>query len=198
MSSSSETPHRPFPWFTAFLVVATTGLSTLVFLLSRENRALKAQLEDKYAEALNASLHAGDTLEPIELTSAGGAQSKHEFSAHPATLVLVISTHCPHCEEAIPGWVRAITDAKCTIPILCIESDATAADQMKPTPAALPAYFARNSRDTWLKRLNMVPAALLVDRNAKVTHAWYGPPTPKERDNITDALLAATPSTPSK
>lgn len=198
MSTSPEATTRPFPWFTAFLVVATIGLSALVFILSNENRKLKVQLEDKYAEALKQSLHAGESVESIELVNASGAAATHDFAAHPATLVLVISTQCPHCEEALPVWARAIEDAKASaVPIVCIESDVVSADKLKATPSGIPAHFVPNSRTTWLSRLNMVPAAILVGSDFKVTHTWYGPPTPKERDAITDAIMAAGAKSPS-
>lgn len=192
MSTPPEPTARTFPWFTAFLIVATMGLSALVALLSMENRRLKAMLDDKFAEALNASLHAGEAVDAIELVSSTGVTSRHDFSAHPSTLVLVVSTHCPHCDEAMAVWSKVIDDAKASgVPIVCIESDVVTADKMKGTPGGIPAYFVPNARTTWLTRLNMVPAALLVGSDSKVSHAWYGPPTPKERDGMTDALMAA-------
>jgi len=197
MSSTPDTPARPFPWFTAFLVVATIGLSVLVFVLSNENRRLRGLLDDKYAEALKASLQVGESLGTIELVGASGTQTTHDFAAHPATLVLVISTHCPHCDEALPTWVRAVEDARATrVPVVCIESDVIAADQLKPTPPTIPAFFVPNARSTWLTRLSMVPAAILVGNDAKVIRTWYGPLSPKDQDAMTDALMAAAAPSP--
>lgn len=201
MSTTPEAVSRPFPWFTAFLVVATIGLSVLVLVLSNENRHLKGMLEDKYAEAMKASLQAGESLEAIELTNASGVSSSHDFHAHPSTLVLVVSTNCPHCDEALPTWAGAIEDAKATsVPIVCIESDVMDASQLKRTPPAIPAYFVPNARSTWLTRLNMVPAAILVGSDAKVVRTWYGPLAPADRNAMTDALMGVgaqpRPATP--
>ncbi len=193
MSSTPDSPARPFPWFTAFLVVATIGLSVLVFLLTNENRRLRGMLDDKYAEALKASLQVGESLGTIELVGASGARTTHDFAAHPATLVLVISTHCPHCDEAMPTWVRAIEDANATsVPVVCIESDVIAPDQLKPTPSTIPAFFVPNARSTWLTRLSMVPAAILVGNDAKVLRTWYGPLSAKDQEAMTDALMSAS------
>lgn len=190
MTTTPEAVSRPFPWFTAFLVVATVGLSVLVFLLSNENRHLKGMLEDKYAEAMKASLQPGEELADVELTSASGVSKSHAFREHPATLVLVVSTNCPHCDEAMPTWARVIEDAKATsVAVVCIESDVIDASKLKPTPPVIPAYFVPNARSTWLTRLTMVPAAILVGSDAKVVRTWYGPLTAADHDAMTDALM---------
>lgn len=187
--------------FTGFLLVACIILCVLVLLLTRENRAIKA----RYAELLLSPpgrtdlLQVGDTLAPIALIeqpglSPHGSSSRYDFAApHQRTLVLVLSTSCPHCETTIPVWNQILREvASPAVRIIGLQLDADSPQRLQPASATFEVRGIADARGTWAASLPLIPATLLVSPTGVVEHAWFGELSPAQQDELRDALIEAS------
>lgn len=186
--------------FTAFLVVACTGLCVLVLLLARENRRLKGELA-RVGMAVGAgvgsapavTLAVGTEVGPLPLVDAEGAASELAFGEGPATLVLMLSGSCGYCAEALPAWNDLAERA-------ARWGVRAAAVQIDGPPGGNPEYrlvlrtpiaFVPGAAGTWLRGIPSVPAVVLIDGEGVVREVSVAELTPERVETLERAAIAA-------
>lgn len=175
------------------LAVASLGLCVLVTLLAQQNRELKAELSRVSVPRAPDSLAVGKSLTPVELLARDGSPFALSFGpGQPATLVLVVSGGCPHCEKMLPFYdevLAKVNNAK--LRVVAIQTDAKKPADLEPMPATLTAYVPVEGRKSWLRDVPVVPAAFLVDKAGTITHEWLGEVLDEDRDKFMFPLIGA-------
>jgi hypothetical protein len=195
-----ERPTRSL--FVPFLVLTNIALCALTLVLVRQNRELRAQREVAEVELLRertrGSLGPGEKADPLTIIGPDGRESVFEFTSARPTLLLLVSGTCPHCDEAAPLWERVLeqtstrdldSGAPETARLLCVQSDATTPEQLKPARGPIVPRIARDGSRTWLRRLGAIPAAVYIGADGVVRKAWYGVPTERDEREMAEALL---------
>lgn len=195
-----ERPTRSL--FVPFLVLTNIALCALTLVLVRQNRELRAQREVAEVELLRertrGSLGPGEKADPLTIIGPDGRESVFEFTSARPTLLLLVSGACPHCDEAAPLWERVLeqtstrdldSGAPETARLLCVQSDATTPEQLKPARGPIVPRIARDGSRTWLRRLGAIPAAVYIGADGVVRKAWYGVPTERDEREMAEALL---------
>jgi hypothetical protein len=189
MEIESQPVRRRSP-FVAAVVAACLGLAALDVALVLRSRGLSArvlELERAVLAARSAELGAGQLIAPLTLLDAeGGVVRVPDPDAGGATLLLVSSGSCEHCDDVAALWEELARSAEGSgLRVLGLVLDATPAElreRAAPWPELAP------GPDSWalVRRLPGVPAALLVDDAGLVLEAFYGAP----QDGLREALGA--------
>jgi len=167
------------------------ALASLVVVLSRENRDLRAQIDAIARRVPADALKPGETVTPLEMIGAAGAARRLSFGDGAApTVVFMIGAQCGYCEDTIPRYAKAVSDAGAAgLRVVCIQFDAGSISDLKPTPPALPAFVVPDGRGTWLGRVPMVPAAVVINPKGVVQYVWFGQMDDAQADALLTALL---------
>lgn len=187
--------------FVWFLVIAVAGLGVLTLLLVQNNRSLKTQVHDLEQalarERTRDSLATGDRLSTLVTFDSNGVRDERTFRTGKATVVFLLASKCPYCEETIPVWREAIAATHALdsgkVDLLTIQTDAKRADELKPIGGGLDARYAEQHAGTWLLRVPVSPGAMLVDGNGVVRRVWFGMPSETDKNELVQALLGAMP-----
>ena len=202
---SNET-RAGVPYFTAFLLLATVALSVLCVVLVRQNNELKTRVPPRAgpgpaAGSARGPLEVGETVAPLALLRSDGSLVTLGFadSETPPTLMLFTAAGCGYCERATPVWHKVITDLGVgagggTVRIVAVQSDARTPADLKPFSPAAPMHLARDAHLTWLTRIPLEPAAVLLDARGVVLDAWFGLPDAADKSALTEALIRAATS----
>ncbi len=185
--------------FLVFLIVAVLATSLLAFALARKNRDLKFRLEAieqaLIREQTKDSLAVGEIVGNITLFDARGARHDLTFPAKRPVLLLLISTHCPYCDETIPVWQRIFRETQATtsatLDILCVQADARKSEDLKQLEPPLMPHWPQSPNTTWLSRIPISPGALLIDESGVVRKTWFGVPSDRDQQQIASAILGA-------
>lgn len=193
---------RPRSLFVPFLIVTNIVLCVLSLVLVRQNRDLRAQREAAEVELLRertrGSLGPGEKADPLTIIGPDGQEAVFEFAAPRPTLLLLVSSTCPHCDEAAPLWQKVLeqtstrdldSGAAETPRLLCVQSDATRPEQLKPARGPMVPRIAKDGSRTWLRKIGAIPAAVYIGSDGVVRKAWYGVPTERDEREIAEALL---------
>jgi hypothetical protein len=183
---------KRFDPFVAFLVVACVGLAVLATLLARQNRDLKERLasDGRYAARQAEALKPGDLVKPFPVIDASGRESTIGFGeGESSTILLVYSTTCPACQEAIPRWKAVLGSTPPTaVRILALERDrldpARSAAALVLPALPFPAYTVESSGTELAKKLPFIPATVVLDDKGIVTHAWFGALTREKEEEL--------------
>ncbi len=190
---SAAAAVRGLRWTVGALAVASLGLCVLVTLLAKQNRELKAELSRVSVPPAPDSLAVGKNMKPLELLARDGSPFSLSFgSGQPATLVLVISGGCPHCEKMLPFYdevLAKVNNAK--LRVVAIQTDAKGPAELETVPATITAYVPVEGRKTWLRDVPVVPAAFLVNKAGVITHEWLGEIVDSDRDKFMFPLIGA-------
>lgn len=198
-------------WFTWFLVVAVVGLGVLCVLLVRQNRALKRELmlgwEARVAVAREEGIKAGEMVGKLELVGRDGEArrlgSAEDGGEGGPALVFVVGGACGYCEQAAPVWDQMLMEMGLTgergggqVRIAAVQTDAREPADLKVVGAAIPVYCVAggDGRSTWLRRVTIEPAAVLIDGRGRVIKAWLGIPEAVDTADIRQTLLDALTS----
>lgn len=190
---STASAVRGLRWMVGALAVASLGLCVLVTLLARQNRELKAELSRVSVPRAPESLTVGKTLKPLALLDREETFFTLEFGpVRHATLVLVTSGGCPHCEKMLPVYDEVITRVgNPNLRVVVIQTDAKSAAELEPMPGTLMAYAPIEGGKTWLRDVPVVPAAFLVNKAGVITHEWLGEILDSDRDKFMFPLVGA-------
>lgn len=197
-------PGGSLRWFLGFLVVATVALSVLVVLLARQNRELKTQLAAQVAAPeptpVPSWLWAGQELPALPGIDQAGAPATLTFGGDaPASLALVISGSCGHCEAAMKAWGRQIERvSNSKLRIVCIQIDAPSPKYFQKLEHNWPMFGAALDTPVWTRQLPIIPVAILLDARGKITHTWLGEMDPKQEEEFMFALIGAGADVPEK
>lgn len=217
-------PHAPAPggnggeparrsWFLAvyagLLTLACAALCAQVLMLRTENARLR-QSPPAPAEALeragSAGLNVGESLAPLEVVARrdGSAQASDtpapdlQFGDGRAlTMLVVVSAACEQCAWSMP-YFRAVaaTHAPLGVQSLAIEIDASATAMHHDGTADLPVLAVRGAETTWLRRVPMVPAVLLVDDRGVLVRSYFGVLSPRQQEELEALVRERTSASP--
>lgn len=196
-------PRRaPFNFFTAFLLVATLALSLLVVLLMRQNRNLRSETVALRQLTGEAALPRGEMLASLETfpppapaaadpTPTDSPDAMAFLDGRLGTFLYLFSASCGSCETMMPR-VAAISARHTPSGIECfaIQIDAKAPADLAHTDLGLPVRGVYEAPRTWLRRIPLVPALVLIDHNGVLIHAWYGAPDEPQWTQIETQLAA--------
>lgn len=192
----------PVSWklFTGFLILACAALCLLVLLLSRENRQLKARVQQLVMQPPGRppAPKIGDTLTPLTVIDKSGAQTTLALAATPdlpnqRTLILALSASCPHCETTIPIWNEILRQVGSpAVRIVGLQLEAQTAAQLQPTLATFEVRGILNPRETWAYSIPMVPATIMTSPTGVIEHAWFGELSKSQQEELTTALIRAS------
>lgn len=177
-------------------MLATIVLGVLVVLLVRDNRRLREELgaagKALIEERTKDSLAVGQAVTPVTMVGADGQVSRAAFDGDRWTMLFMVAGHCPYCEETVPIWSRLLKETQAEgnprLSLVCIQSDAKSAAELKQLPAPLTAKVVQNER-SWLSRVPIVPSVLLIDNHAVIRRAWFGVPTDMDEQAMRRVLL---------
>ena len=187
MTETTVTDKPRKDWYSIFLSVISLALAVLVVLLVVENRDLKQQLRAAAGAAPRGGLVAGETLSSFALADASGAPVQVAVGDGKRHLLLVFTSTCPHCRDAMPIW-RDLMAGGTSLEVVGVQMDA-GSSQAKPIDTLpFPVMSPGSSPPAFLGNLAGVPASILVDGSGKVERVVYGPPEKQDLDALRDAL----------
>lgn len=212
VTTSTAPPRRAsFNLFTAFLLLATLALSLLVLLLMRQNRNLRSETAALRQLTGESSLPKGemlaslDTFAPPQPASAGADPSLTDtpdamafLDGRLGTFLYLFSSSCGSCETIMPR-VAALSARHTPSGVECfaIQIDANAPADLAHTDLGLPVRGVYEAPRTWLRRIPLVPALVLIDHNGVLIQAWYGAPDEPQWTQIETQLAALSGAEPS-
>ena len=162
---------------TIVLCTACIALTVLVFLLARQNRALKAQMSALMTQSAQNdpnALRAGDLVSSFEAVAPTGETMRVGFGAgEPRTLLLVFSPDCPACQRTKPVWNRVLAEpVPASVRIVGLRAAAS-----PPPDASVPeeqTAFPVYSLLGPIEKVRFVPATVLLDGEGVVQQVWFG------------------------
>lgn len=178
--------------FTGFLVIACSALAVLVVMLASQNAELKEQIAAASRAPSVDALGEGDAVGPVGLVDARGGETELRFDeAGPATLVLVVSGTCDFCARTVPVWNGLFAGLPPErLRVVGIEVGGPPGGTASlGYGLRVPLHTAPGAGSTWLRRIPMVPAAVLVNPGGVVAKVWLGEPGEADRREM--AALAA-------
>jgi alkyl hydroperoxide reductase subunit AhpC len=161
--------------FTSFLAVACLALASQVFLLARQNRALKeARAQDGAAAADPLRFRVGEPFTPFELRTPEGELLRVSFGdGAPRTLLFVLADACPVCPQVVPRWQEIaphFLDEGARVLGVLLDRAARGGEWIPGVPLAPLADLARVP----LAKLKTVPITLLIDAAGAIEWVHYG------------------------
>src|SRR5262245_12773130 len=181
-SDEPAPPPRRASWFTPFLMVACAALAVLVILLARQNRALRAQLTEAVQQRGRESIRVAEHLDslptfapPIEQASSAPADALEFDDGRLGTVLFVFSSTCPACESMIGAAARFnVAGRDRGVFLIALQTDAREPANLTHTQFGFTVRGVPDIRSTWLRRLDSVPAFIIVDHTGVVRGTWWG------------------------
>ena len=200
--SPPESPaeyRMPMFWkaFIGFLMVACAALCMQVIWLTREIRSLHSAGSEAVESAGAAGLTIGErltTLTPMGLAPTDGAANPLDFAdGRPGTLLVLVGGACETCTLTLPYFntLRGMW-ADSGVEFVGVELDATDPAQLHHTAhAEFPMLCVEHGEKTWLRRVPLVPAAVLIDNQGVVRRTWFGVLSARQQQELAEALEGA-------
>jgi thiol-disulfide isomerase/thioredoxin len=188
-----------FRAFMAFLLLACVALCVLVVRLSGQNRQLRGEIERLNQALGNNGLPIGEILP--ELSSFGPspgpikdapASALRFDDGRVATVLFVFSGTCGNCDAAVPQLTAmASSHRRAGLEFVGVQSDAMTPGELTHTSANFPIRGVPGAAQSWLRRVPLVPAILIVDHEGVLRAAWYGAMNERQQRQFRDELDVA-------
>jgi len=194
--------------FTSFTVLACIVLSVQVVRLTRENTRLRLLAAEPAASqaatsAGSSALAVGEfvpdlaALTPLNTLPSTTSTTPSDLSTllhfrdgRLATIILATSGGCQTCEASLPAFdLLARTHADQGIVVTAIQIDAMKLSELKPAPPSLPIVMVNDAPSTWLRRIPLVPAVIVIDSQGAVRQTWFGALSALQQGEL-DELIA--------
>lgn len=163
-------------YFQIFLYIALIGLSVEVFLLIRQNRELKSQLE--YFTKGPETLKAGEKIEAMNVLDLEGNQKMIALeNTGKKTLLFVFTTTCPSCAKNLPYWrdiISVVDGAKTEILGISTHDIGQTKAYQREHDLSWPVTSTTDSTFIKKYKVNAVPQTILIDEHGKVQQVWLG------------------------
>lgn len=194
-------PFRPpstHTLFTTFATLACVVLSVQVVRLSRENTRLKAAPE-AMEKAEGGALAVGEILPPLTALGPTGAPAPSAESNYLtlrdgrlATVVLAMGGACETCSATKPYFESLARDhAGGGVIFVAVEVDTGKPQDLHASGAVLPNVMVEQAETTWLRRVPLVPAVILIDGEGAVRRTWFGSLSDRQRTEFEAELANA-------
>jgi hypothetical protein len=203
-SGQKEPAPRPTPpglrFFVIFLVLSTTMMGVLLFVFMRQNRALQADLVALTARLGSSALPSGELLVTLS-TIAPATEMVSDPPELPlgwsdgrlGTLLFIHTGSCATCTLTLPEVSRlASLHRPVGLEVIGIQTDAERPEDLRYNDQSFPVRGVPQAGTTWLRRVPLVPALLLVDHEGRLIQSWYGQPNDAQWDQIRQALTTLT------
>lgn len=191
-SHDAPPPKRaPFPWFTAFLLVACAVLAVQVVILSRQVRQLKAGTYPLAPHAaLEDELKPGTNLDTLQVVDQSGAPQR--IFGETRVLLLFTSPQCSYCELAKPHWRELIQTAERSgaKSFALIAGAPPTAESIASIALPCPVYAYLSPATSPMVAMPITPALAIVNSSGQVERSWGGLMTPAQRAAAAAALAA--------
>lgn len=195
MSTPGE--GRTIDALTMVLLMVCLGLIAGVLVLASQTVRLKKELGSHTIRSADQVRLSGATFPNLAFKTPGGEPAALSFGTNGA-LLLIFSSDCPDCVAALPDWEELFRGADSInpelLPVYGVQLDMPALTETGsdrgmartlPFPVLGPANQA--SMDS-LRRIHIIPAAVVLDSGNTVVDAWIGRPGDEELEQIS-ALL---------
>jgi hypothetical protein len=193
---SPPSPHAPSRWQTIALTLSVIVLSVLVLVLSRANARLRAEMHEAVQQMGSLSLPLGETVPALDCRdSADQPSDAMRFDdGRLATAIYIHKASCGACESSAP-LVRELArvHAEGGVRFVGVQTDESA--PLKDLGDHITTCAVHDAGATWLKRVPLAPAMLLIDAKGVVRESWFGAPLPAHMDRMEAAVRAAESNT---
>lgn len=188
-----DQPRKKTDPFTVFLSVASIALAALVLLLAKQNRDLKGQLAA--AATHPDEIKTGETLPPLTTVTDSGEQVPLQ-TPDATNVVLVFSSTCPACEQALPIWKELIeAGIGSGVNVIGVQTDRFKKPGDPPLALALPLPFPvvgiTRLPGEAMERIPFIPAAIVTDSARVVRHVWFGVPDDARKSELKRVLAGS-------
>jgi hypothetical protein len=204
MTNPSPPPAIPLSYkaYTAFVTIACAVLCFLLLRSNAANRSLQRSASEAIERIGSAGLAAGEQVESLPVAAMHGGEPAADPSTLLAfqdgrggTLLLLISGGCDTCVFSIPYFERlaSLAEARGIIPVGVQLDAASEADLTKHHgPTVFPIVAVPSASSTWLRRVPIVPAIIVLDPRGVVTRTYFGELAPVQQDAI-EAFISDWP-----
>jgi hypothetical protein len=211
--NGAERPRGPsfLALYAGTLTLACAALCVQVLMLRTENARLRQSPQTPApAEALeragSAGLTVGEALTPVEVIarrdgsqgpSSGPAPDLQFDDGRVLTMLVIASAACEQCAWSMP-YFRAVaaTNAPLGVQSAAVEIDASEQAMHHEGTADLPVLAVRSAEATWLRRVPMVPAVLLVDDRGVLVRSYFGVLSPRQQEELEGFIKEHTGASP--
>lgn len=194
--AQSPAAPRGITWFTGFLVLATLALSVLVVVLARNNRQLRAEAVALRQLAGDSALFPGELLASLDSfapptapnttptdgsalpASNDAAQNALDLvDGRPGTILLLYSGACGACDVVMPRFAAlAARHGASGVACYAIQIDAKAPADLTHTNLGVDVRGVPGAERSWLRRIPLVPAIVILDHEGALVRGIYGAP----------------------
>lgn len=183
-------------WFSWVIGLGLVGMVVMTLLLSRQNAALRVELEerDRAIAALAAAggLRAGDAVEALRLFDADGEERWLAFDGdEAATLLLLVSAGCRACDITLPLWDAMLREDGGGVRVVAVDAGARGPGELGSYSDLYPTWAAREQDVGWLREIPLTPSAVVIGPGGRVLEAWYGARAASRTGEIRAVLDAA-------
>lgn len=198
----SHAAPRGFSWFTGFLILATLVLSVLVVVLARHNRQLRGEAAALRQLAGDSALFPGELLASLESfgpasTEASAPSTETTQNAltlvdgRPGTILLLYSGTCGACEVVMPRFAAlAARHGASGVACYGIQIDAKSPAELTHTDLGVDVRGVPGAERSWLRRIPLVPAIVILDHEGALVRGIYGAPDENQWAQIERDLAA--------
>jgi thiol-disulfide isomerase/thioredoxin len=178
-------------WYSIFLSAISLALAVLVILLVLQNRDLKQKLRAAAEGGGPSGLAVGETLSPFTLVDAAGAPAPVPVGNGQPRLVLLFTSTCPHCSDAMPIWRDLVRDGGGGMEVVGVQLDAGRETAKPIDTLPFPVLAPGETPPQFLSKVTGVPATILLDGSGKIEKLIYGPPLGDNKEALRVALAKA-------
>lgn len=187
LPKSDETSHPPasprgITWFTGFLILATLVLSVLVIVLARHNRQLRGETAALRQLAGDSALFPGELLAWLDSfgpssTGTDATDALTLVDGRPGTILLLYSGTCGACEVVMPRFAALAARHRASgLACYGIQIDAKSPADLTHTDLGVDVRGVPGAERSWLRRIPLVPAIVILDHEGALVRGYYGAP----------------------
>lgn len=210
MSDSPSKPAAKLPVayvaFTGFCMLACLVLAYQVLTLRRQVADLREQLAatppampEAITKAGSGAVVVGESVPDLVAIARDGSPVLLNGSnalafrdGRFATVILATSGDCEACSHSLPVFdVMAKENIATGVMVVGVQINAMKGEELKPSPGTLPIVMVNDAANSWLRRIPMVPAVIVIDGNGAVRKTWFGTLSAAQQDELAATVTAA-------
>lgn len=189
--------------YTAFVTIACALLCFLLLRSNAVNRSLQRSASEAIERIGSAGLAVGEQVESLPVAAAHGDEPIADPTnllafedGRSGTLLFLMSGACDSCTFSIPYFARlALLAEPHGLVSVGIQLDATGDRDLKyDGTSGFPTAAVKDSSRTWLRRVPIVPAIIVVDSRGVVTRTYFGELSPTQQDSVESFIAGWTPA----